>query len=257
MQHTLCFLGTGTSSGVPILGCRCPTCVSDDPRDARLRTSAYLCMADGSRIVIDVGPDFRQQALRHRIEHLDGILITHSHHDHIGGLDELRQLNFLMKREIDIYGNALTLREIQTRFNYIFNTTQEGGGKPRLALHQSEPGQAFSLKGWTVHPLAVMHGALPISGFQIEGLSYITDASSLPADTLERIRYTPLLVVNALRYAPHPTHFHLDQTLDLIREVQPERAYLVHMTHDIKHADAQRFLPPHVAFACDNLELQF
>ena len=257
MNNILHFLGTGTSSGIPILGCRCPTCISDDPRDIRFRTSAYIDMADGTKILIDVGPDFRLQALRHDITHLDGILITHSHHDHIGGLDELRQLNFLMKRNIDMYGNALSLEEIQSRFDYIFKETQEGGGKPQLDLHWLEAGRKFFINRQKIFPLAVMHGEIPILGFQIGGLSYITDANYLPPESFEHIQHTPVLVINALRYRTHPTHFHLEQTLQLIREIQPERAYLVHMTHDMKHAEVETTLPPNVFLAYDNLEIRF
>lgn len=256
-QSSLRFLGTGTSSGIPILGCQCPTCVSDDPRDTRFRTSALICTAQGTKILIDAGPDFRQQGLRHDIKRLDGILITHSHHDHIGGLDELRQLNFLMKRSIDLYGNAPALEEIQTRFDYIFKKTQKGGGKPQLDLHLLEAGQEFFIAGRKILPLAVMHGEIPILGFRIEGLSYITDANYLPSQSFKLIKNTPVLVINALRFRAHPTHFNLEQTLKLIREVQPGRAYLVHMTHDMKHAEVEKTLPSNVFLAYDNLEIEF
>ena len=256
-MNTLLFLGTGTSSGVPVLGCTCATCTSDDPRDRRFRTGAYIVTEHGVKLLIDIGPDFRLQGLFHQIHWVDGILITHSHHDHIGGLDELRQLNFLMKRHIPLYGNALSLEEIQTRFDYIFKTTQKGGGKPQVNLHHIEAGQEFSIHRQRIFPLAVMHGEMPILGYQIEGLSYITDASYLSPETCDLLQHTDVLVINALRYRKHPTHFTLEQTLNMIERIQPRVAYLVHVTHDIKHSDVEKILPPHVHLAYDNLKIEF
>lgn len=253
----LFFLGTGTSSGVPVLGCNCETCISDDPKDKRFRTSAYIITEQGTRILIDVSPDFRLQALKHKINRLDGALITHTHNDHIGGLDELRQLNFLMKRNIDIYGNALALQEIQSHFSYIFRETQEGGGKPQLSLHLIEAQQEFWIKEQKILPIEVFHGKIAILGFRMDGLTYITDASFLPPATLKTLNPTKILVINALRFKEHPTHFTLEQALAMIRQIQPRTAYLVHMTHDIKHAEAEKMLPDNVHLAYDNLEVEF
>lgn len=254
-MYTLCFLGTGTSSGIPVLGCSCATCCSTDPRDQRFRTSAFLTTPQGAKILIDVGPDFRLQGLRHHIHWVDGILITHGHHDHIGGLDELRQLNFIMRRNVAIYGNALALQEIQTRFDYIFKETQKGGGKPQVDLHPIEPDGEFTLHEQRIRPLNVLHGQIPILGYQCDGLAYITDASYLAPATIAQVQGTDVLVINALRHKPHSTHFSLEQTLDIIRQIQPRRAYLVHMTHDIKHAEVERILPERVYLAYDNLEI--
>jgi phosphoribosyl 1,2-cyclic phosphate phosphodiesterase len=214
-------------------------------------------MDQGARILIDVGPDFRLQALRHDIQWLDGILITHTHNDHIAGLDELRQLNFVMKRHIPIYGTALTLEEIRTRFNYIFRATPKGGGKPKLDLNLIEAQREFSIHGQQIFPIEVFHGELPILGFKIGGLSYITDASALPPATLDALNPTEILVINALRFRDHPTHFTLEQALEIIQQVRPRKAYFVHMTHDIKHADVEKMLPDHVHLAYDNLEVEF
>ncbi len=256
-MNTLLFLGTGTSSGIPVLGCTCATCMSDDPRDRRFRTGAYIVLERGTKLLIDIGPDFRLQALFHQIYWIDGILITHSHQDHIGGLDELRQLNFLMKRHIPLYGNALSLKEIQARFDYIFKTTQKGGGKPQVDLHCVNAGQEFSIHHQRILPLAVMHGQLQVLGYQIGGLSYITDASYLSRETCDRLKQTDVLVINALRYREHPTHLTLEQTLDIIERIQPRVAYLIHMTHDIRHSDVEKTLPSSVHLAYDNLKIEF
>ena len=251
----LFFLGTGTSSGIPVLGCNCATCGSSDPKDKRFRTSAYITTADGTNILIDVSPDFRLQALKHNIHWLDGVLLTHTHNDHIGGLDELRQLNFVMKRNIGVYGNALTLQEIQTRFEYIFKETQKGGGKPQLDLHLIEAQQEFLIKEQKILPIEVFHGKIAILGYKMDGLAYITDASYLPPTTLKSLENTEILVINTLRFRPHPTHFSLDQTLAMIQYIKPRTAYLVHMTHDIKHAEVEQMLPANVHLAYDDLEV--
>jgi len=255
--NKLIFLGTGTSSGIPVIGCQCATCLSDDPRDQRWRTSAYLETGQGVKLLIDIGPDFRVQALRHRIHWLDGVLITHSHNDHIAGLDELRQLNAVMNRPAAIYGNALALAEIRERFSYIFRKTQEGGGKPQVDLRLIQAQRVFSINDQQILPLEVRHGEISILGFRLDGLSYITDASYLSPETLASLKQTEVLVINALRFRSHPTHFTLEQTLEMITQIQPRRAYLVHMTHDMRHAEVAKLLPPHVQLAYDNLEISW
>ncbi len=254
-MNKLIFLGTGTSSGIPALGCHCATCLSEDPRDQRFRTSAYLETGQGTKLLIDIGPDFRLQALKHRLYWLDGVLITHSHNDHIAGLDELRQLNALMNRPVAIYANAETLAEIRARFGYIFRNTQEGGGKPQVDLKLIQAQRVFSVNEQQILPLEVHHGEMSILGFRFDGLSYITDASYLSPETLERLRKTEVLVINALRFCYHPTHFTLEQTVDVISQIQPRRAYLVHMTHDIRHAEVAKSLPSYIQLAYDNLEI--
>ena len=256
-MSTLLFLGTGTSSGIPMLGCDCATCTSCDPRDTRFRTSAYVVTDQGVKLLIDAGTDFRLQALTHQLHWLDGILITHSHHDHIGGIDELRQINFVMQRHIELYGRASALEEIRERFSYIFKDTQKGGGKPQLNLIEVHAFQEFQINGQPILPLDVRHGQIPIFGYRIGGLSYITDASYLPPETLEQIHGTPLLVINALHFQPHSTHFNLEQALEMIERIQPGAAYLVHVSHRVKHADVEQTLPSNVQLAYDNLIVEF
>jgi len=283
-MNRLIFLGTGTSNGVPVLGCGCEVCMSSDPRDRRLRTSALLKLGS-QNILFDIGPDFREQSLRQNILRIDGVLVTHPHYDHIGGLDDIRQVNFTMNSAIDIYGTSSSLGEIRERCGYMFRETQEGGGKPKVALNEIEPYREFTVGGTKVTPFTVMHGEIPILGYRIGGLVYITDASAIPDKSLELIRSEPVdvLVVNALRYAPHPTHFNLDQALEFIAKVKHRsmtsisprdftltdsgtsshpresltRAYLVHVTHHFGQAKTQAELPKDVYLAYDGLEAEY
>lgn len=250
----LTFLGTGTSSGVPILGCDCEVCTSKDPHDKRLRTSAYLKTDKGTGILIDVGPDFRYQSIKHDVKHINGVLITHAHQDHIGGIDELRQINFIMRKELEVYGNDIALDEIRRRFDYIFKPTQAGGGKPRIRLN-GVYGE-FPIGEVSVLPVPVLHGNIPILGYRIGGLSYITDASSIPSESMELLKGTEILVINALRPEPHPTHFSLDQALETAGKIGARQTYFVHMTHQFKQERDEKKLPKGFAFAFDGLKIR-
>ncbi|MGM9759949.1 MAG: MBL fold metallo-hydrolase [Parabacteroides sp.] len=243
------FLGTGTSTGVPEIGCPCLVCNSPDPRDRRLRASV-LVETEGKRILIDCGPDFRWQMIRNRIYQLDAVLITHEHYDHVGGLDDLRP--YCRNGAVPIYTEANVVEAIETRIPYVFKA-HPYPGVPRLELHTVtlEP---FEVCGVRVQPIRVMHGRLPILGFRIGDFAYLTDILTLPETEVEKLQGLHVLVVDALREEAHPSHESLPQALDLIGRLQPEEAYLTHMSHKIGlHAEVDKRLPPHVHYAYDGL----
>ena len=251
----LTFLGTGTSMGVPVIGCHCDVCMSTDPRNKRLRTSALLQVGD-LNLLIDAGPDLRQQALAAGINRVDAVLLTHAHADHIAGLDDLRPLNFVQQSSIPIYGTARTLSFVRERFGYAFQNTSVGSSRPLLELVEIEETQPFTIHGLRIQPLQVYHGTWMITGYRIGGLGYVTDASALPADSIAALHDLDVLVLNALRHAPHPTHLSLEQALRVIADLQPRCALLVHMTHDLEHAATNTTLPSHVRLAYDGQRVE-
>lgn len=246
----LTFLGTGTSMGVPVIGCRCEVCTSPDPHNKRLRTSALLEVA-GLHVLFDAGPDLRQQALSAGLDRVDAVLLTHSHADHISGLDDLRPLNFAQKTAIPLYGFASTLSTVREHFAYAFAETSDGSTRPSLQLVEVADSVPFQVGPVTALPFDVRHGSWTITGFRVGQLGYVTDASELPAASLAHLRGLDLLVLNALRRDPHPTHFSVAQALDVIADLQPRRALLVHMTHDLDHEQINATLPAHVRLAYD------
>ncbi len=252
----LTFLGTGTSVGVPMIGCDCATCLSDDPRDKRLRTG-LLIENTGQRLVIDISPDFRQQALRSHLCRLDALLITHCHADHVFGLDDIRPFNF-RQGPLPIYASAETWKELRRVFYYIFETTYVGGGLPQIDP-QTIDGD-FEVCGLRVTPFDVVHGNGTVSGFRFsDGLkeaAFITDCNEIPASALAKLRDLDVLIIDALRYRPHPTHLHVEKTLSYIAQLKPRRALLTHMCHDIKHSEASNHLPPGVELAFDQMEIE-
>lgn len=236
--------------GVPVIGCRCAVCSSSDPHNKRLRTSALLEI-DGLNLLFDAGPDLRQQALAAGLARIDAVLLTHAHADHVAGLDDLRPLNFAQRSAIPLYGTARTLAFIRERFGYAFTNSSEGSTRPALELVEIDGQTVFQIGGVTVTPFDVLHGTWTITGFRIGGLGYVTDASMIPTASLAHLRDLDLLVLNALRTTPHPTHLSLNEALTLIDELRPRRALLVHMTHDMEHETINATLPDHVRLAYD------
>jgi phosphoribosyl 1,2-cyclic phosphate phosphodiesterase len=236
------FLGTGTSFGVPVIGCDCRVCSSNDPRDKRYRASILIESRDaegvcGGTVVIDSGPEFRLQALRARITRLDALLLTHAHADHIGGLDDVRPLT--TNRVLPVYGNAPTLAETMERYAYIFRETQKGGGKPRIELALAEG--SVKAGGLELIPVPVKHGRLPILGWRTGSFAYITDCSELPASSLPLLAGVETLVINGLRREPHATHFSLDQGMEAARRIGARRTWLTHMNHESTHAELEEY----------------
>lgn len=247
------FLGTGTSQGVPIIGCTCEVCRSLDFRDKRLRTSVFI-QVDGKHFIIDTGPDFRQQMLRENVTRVDAVLFTHAHRDHTAGLDDIRAFNFLQRIDMPVFATPAVLDQLRRDFEYIF-ARQHYIGLPRLELH--EIGTApFDAAGTRVLPLPVMHLHLPVTGFRVGNFSYITDANHIPDDTLERLTGTDVLVLNALQIGEHLSHFNLEQALRMVDVIKPAQAYFTHISHKLGlHSQVQKILPPNVMLAYDGLEI--
>ncbi|ULQ60823.1 MBL fold metallo-hydrolase [Brucepastera parasyntrophica] len=243
LQMELEILGSGTSHGVPVIGCDCAVCTSRDPRDNRMRASAVIRHTDGRTILIDAGPEFRIQALRSHISRLDAVLITHSHADHIHGIDDLRI--FSHKTDMPIYADAVCLNDIHDRFSYVFSESQEGGGKPHLKLCEVIHGQAIQIAGTDVLPVLVFHGGLPITGWRIGDTAYITDCSEIPDASVSQLRGIKNLIIDAIRERPHSTHFNFSQALEQIERIGPERAWFTHITHDFSHTGIQEWLQIH------------
>lgn len=249
----LTFLGTGTSQGVPVIGCDCQVCLSSDPRDKRLRTAAMVQRGD-SNLLIDAGPDLRAQMLRTGIRHLDGVLLTHEHMDHLGGIDDLRAFNYRQQKAMAIHANEATLQAVRRTFHYAFATERYPGAPELQLVPVNGP---FEVAGVAIEPFEVLHGRLPVLGFRIGGLAYITDAKKVPDQVVERLRGVDTLVLNALRKAPHPTHLNLDEAIEVVRRIGPRVAWFTHISHLLgKHAEVERALPNGIGLAHDGLTVE-
>ena len=254
-MSSITFLGTGTSTGVPQIGCRCKVCQSKDSHDKRLRTSALVETDDGRRILIDCGPDFRQQALSVSFSPIDAVLLTHEHYDHVGGLDDLRPFTFM--KSMDIYANDLCAESLKQRMPYCF-AEHRYPGVPKISLHILQGNECMEILGMKVRPIRVMHDKMPILGYRIGNMAYITDMSMIRDEEKSKLNGLNVLVVNALRKTFHHSHQTLEEALHLIGEVQPKQAYLVHMSHEMgMHAEVEKELPKGVHLAYDGLCVQF
>lgn len=248
------FLGTGTSMGVPVIGCKCAVCLSDNHKDKRLRTSA-LIESDGEIFLIDTTPDFREQMLVHKVDKLSAILFTHAHRDHVAGLDDIRAYNFILKQDVNAYGSQLTFKGIKGMFPYIF-TEKKYPGIPELNYHVIENND-FTVANHTFTPIQVMHHKLPVQGFRLGDFTYITDANYISQAEKDKIRGSKVLVVNALRKEPHLSHFTLQEAIDLVAELAIETAFFTHISHQLgKHTDISSELPPNIHLAYDGLVIE-
>lgn len=250
----LTFLGTGTSQGVPIIACDCPVCGSLDFRDQRLRTSALIETKSGTYI-IDSGPDFRQQVLRENLKKLDAIIYTHEHKDHVAGLDDVRAFNYITRKDFPIYMEERVFKQIKNEFFYAFSEVRYPGVPqilPNIINHQDD----FKINQDTFTPISVLHHKLPVIGYRIENLAYVTDANYISESEQEKLKNLDVLVLNALRKEDHLSHFTLDQALELIATLKPKRAYLTHLSHQMgTHQAVQKELPEHVFIAYDGLKI--
>jgi len=251
---TITVLGSGTSTGVPTIGCRCAVCTSQDPRDSRLRPSVLLRYG-GRNVLIDTTPDFRQQALRARLERLDAVLFTHSHADHIMGLDDVRPFNFRQRSSIPIYGAPEALETIHRAFEYIFADRAHDSSVPRLESHALD-GSAFDLFGLEFLPIRLKHGRSLVYGYRFGGAAYLTDHSAIPEESLEQLHGLDVLFLDGLRHRPHPTHTTVERALRYVEQLAPQRAFFTHICHDLPHAETESALPPHVRLAYDGLEIE-
>jgi phosphoribosyl 1,2-cyclic phosphate phosphodiesterase len=251
---TVTFLGTGTSQGVPVIGCTCKVCRSVDFRDKRLRTSIHLAI-DHKSLVVDTGPDFRQQMLRENIYSLDAILFTHEHKDHTAGLDDIRPFNFRQKQDMPIYARQQVIEQLKTEYAYAF-AAKKYPGVPQILTHEIT-NRPFSVNGIAINPIEVFHYKLPVFGFRIENFTYITDASYISPQEKEKIHGSEVMVLNSLQKEDHISHFTLAEALELIREFKPRKAYLTHISHKLGlHDQISKELPEGVELAYDGLKIE-
>lgn len=255
----LTFLGTGTSFGVPQVGCHCAVCRSDDARDRRTRSAALVETDGGTRLLIDTPPELRLQLVAAGVDHLDAVLFTHDHADHTHGLDDLRTVSMRRRGALPVYGSAETLASVARKFAYVFDDTMRplpGTTKPEGRLHALEPGQPVTIGDASVTPIAVPHGRITVFGYRIGPLGYITDAKALPTSALALLQGVRVLVLNALFWTEHPTHLSIPEAILTARAVGAERTYLTHLTHDNPHTFLEAELPPGIVPAHDGLTVR-
>lgn len=246
-------LGSGTSVGVPTVGCHCAVCTSTDPRDNRLRPSILVSYGEHN-VLVDTTPDFRTQALRAKIEHIDAVLYTHSHADHILGLDDLRPYNFRQKERIPIFAAPDAMETIRRVYQYIFDGVKKESNVPQLITHLIDGG-AIDLFGLEFRPVPILHGSATIYGFRFGAAAYLTDHSDIPEPSMAQLCGLDVLFLDALRHKPHPTHSTVDRSLQTVQKLRPRRAFFTHISHDLAHERTESLLPPNVKLAYDGLEI--
>lgn len=250
------FLGSGTSQGVPVISCTCAVCTSSDTRDNRLRSSVFI-EVNGTNMVIDTGPDFRYQMLRSKINKLDAVLLTHSHKDHIAGLDDVRAYNYFQQKPMDVYATEETQQALRREYSYIFDN-QDYPGIPQIRLHTIQSATPFSVSGIEVTPIRVLHYKMEVIGFRIQDFTYITDANYIAPQEIEKIKGSKVLVLNALRHEQHVSHYTLSQAIEIAKEIGAEETYFTHISHQLglhKEVDAELPEGMHLAYDCLELEL--
>jgi phosphoribosyl 1,2-cyclic phosphate phosphodiesterase len=248
------FLGTGTSMGIPMIGCNCIVCNSDDPKDRRLRTSVWI-ENDGMNIIIDTGIDFRQQALREKLPLVDAVLFTHHHVDHIFGLDELRPINFLQKRTVKIYATAGTLEYLKRIYPYVFEGNHCPSDIPKIDYYAIDT-KPFNINKLSILPISLIHGDMPVLGFRIGNFAYCTDVNKIPWKSYQHLKNLDVLVLGALRNSPHPTHFTLAEAVAEANKIGAKRTYFVHMSHELTHQQMMKQLPENAQPAFDGLTIE-
>jgi len=254
MKAHVTILGSGTSSGVPMIGCTCAVCRSTDPRDTRTRPSIFVDVEGGPNILVDTSTDLRQQALAHGINRVDAIVFTHSHADHVMGLDDSRRFSQMQKGPIPCYADARTCEALRRSFFYVFDpAADKGGGLPQIALTTITG--PFSIGSVGLVPVPVLHGSRAILGFRFGNFAYLTDCSKVPDESWPLIEGLDILILDALRHRPHPTHFTVAEALDVVARVKPRQTYLTHICHDLPHAKTNAALPASVELAYDGLRL--
>ena len=253
MSLTVTLMGSGTSTGVPVIGCSCAICTSDNPRNRRLRPGLKLETAAGVALV-DTPPDLREQALRFGLPRLDAVLFTHSHADHVFGLDDVRIFNFRQRAPIPCYASRETLRTLRRAFAYVFEETQEGGGKPQLDLVEIDG--PFELLGRRVVPVPVLHGAMEVLGFRLGSFAYVTDCSAIPESSFRLLDGVEVLILDALRYRPHSTHFSVEQAVEAAARIGAARTILTHLAHDVDYGAPEVELPPAVELGYDGIRFE-